>query len=187
VIQRKHPWLVSNPLAGCLGSWRAHLDKVLDTVPADRLLVVRTERLAAEAGRIAEFGGLAAAHVDRVGMVVVYDSLARQHVIRPLTHDEFCQRCERQGRSQWQFVTLYNDPRVAEWYGTVDARRRWGEVRDLLPAKVERVREPEAALPTASEHRKALVTELQQPYYHTFDAFTLKGIVAAAGIQEATP
>jgi hypothetical protein len=47
--------------------------------------------------------------------------------------------------------------------------------------------EPKAALPTASEHRKALVTELQQPSYHTFDAFTLKGIVAAAGIQEATP
>ena len=46
--------------------------------------------------------------------------------------------------------------------------------------------EPEAALPTASEPRKALVTKLQQPSYHTFDAFTLRGIVEAAGIQEAT-
>lgn len=46
--------------------------------------------------------------------------------------------------------------------------------------------EPEVALPIASEHRKALITELQQPSYHTFDAFTLRGIVEAAGIQEAT-
>jgi hypothetical protein len=46
--------------------------------------------------------------------------------------------------------------------------------------------EPEAVLPTASEHRKALITELQQPYYRTFDAFMLRGIIEAAGIQEAT-
>jgi hypothetical protein len=123
--------------------------------------------------------------VERVGMVVVYDSLARQHVIRPLTYDEFCQRCERQGRSQWQFASFYDDPRAAEWCGTVDARRRWGEVRDLLPAQVARVRDLEAALRQGAGDRDTLIAELHQLYYKTFDAFKLKGIVEAASIQEA--
>jgi glycosyltransferase involved in cell wall biosynthesis len=123
--------------------------------------------------------------VERVGMVVVYDSLARQHVIRPLTYDEFCQRCERQGRSQWQFASFYDDPRVAEWCGAVDARRRWEEVRDRLPAQVARVRDLEAALRQGAGDRDTLIAELHQLYYQTFDAFKLKGIVEAAGIQEA--
>lgn len=122
---------------------------------------------------------------ERVEMVVVYDSQARQRMIRPLTYDDFCRRCERQGRSQWQFSRFYDDPRVAEWCGTVDARRRWEELRDRLPAQVERVRELEAGLREAEGSRDVMLTELHRLYYHTFDAFKLKGIVEAAGMQEA--
>jgi hypothetical protein len=125
------------------------------------------------------------AAVERVGLVVIYDSQSRQHVIRPLTYDEFCQRCERQGRSQWQFASFYDDPRAAEWCGTVDAHRRWEEVRDRLPMQVARVRELEAVLQQAEEERDSLIAELHSLYYATFDAFKLKGIVEAAGIQEA--
>jgi len=127
----------------------------------------------------------APAAVERVGMVVVYDTLARQHVIRPLTYDEFCQRCERQGRSQWQFASFYDDPRAVEWCGTVDAHRRWEEIRDRLPMQVARVRELEAGLEQAENERHTLIAELHSLYYATFDAFKLKGIVEAAGIQEA--
>ena len=123
--------------------------------------------------------------LERAGMVVVYDSLARQHVIRPLTYDEFCQRCERQGRSQWQFASFYDDPRAAEWCGTVDARRRWENVRDRLPAQVARVRDLEAGLEQSVGERDSLIAELHSLYYATFDAFKLKGIVEAADIQEA--
>ena len=127
----------------------------------------------------------APAAVERVGMIVVYDSMARQHVIRPLTYDEFCHRCERQGRSQWQFAEFYEDPRAAEWCGTVDAHRRWQEVRDMLPEQVARARDLEAVLRGATGNRDALLAELHQLYYQTFDAFKLKGIVEAAGIQRA--
>ena len=123
--------------------------------------------------------------VERIEMVVVYDSLARQHVIRSLTYDEFCHRCERQGRSQWQFAEFYEDPRAAEWCGTVDAHRRWQEVRDVLPEQVARARDLEAVLRGATGNRDALLAELHQLYYQTFDAFKLKGIVEAAGIQRA--
>lgn len=53
------------PLAGYLSYWRAHIDKAFTAVPADRLLVVRTDRIAVEAERVAEVAGFSAAHVDR--------------------------------------------------------------------------------------------------------------------------
>ena len=129
-------------------------------------------------------GGAVQEGSERVGMVVVYNKLARQHAIRPITYDEFCERCRRQGRSQWQFTSFYDDPRVTEWCGTSDIRRRWEEVRDLLPSKVQRVHAIEAELRTTAGNREALIGELHQLYYHTFDAFKLQGIVEAAGIQE---
>lgn len=54
-----------HPLAGYLSYWREHIRKALDTVPAGRLLVIRTERIAPEAERVAEFAGIANEHVDR--------------------------------------------------------------------------------------------------------------------------
>jgi len=69
------------PLAGYLGYWRAHMDKALDTVPTDRLLVVRTERIATEAGRIAEFGGLAGANVDE-SRIREYRNPAKQPILQ---------------------------------------------------------------------------------------------------------
>lgn len=127
----------------------------------------------------------AASAPERVEMVVVYDSLARQHMIRPLTYDDFCRRCERQGRSQWQFSRFYDDPRVVEWCGTFEARRRWEEVRDRLPAQMERVRALEARLREADGDRDAVIAELHRLYYQTFDACKLKGIVEAAVGEEA--
>ncbi len=52
-------------LAGYLSYWRAHIDKALVAVPAERLLVVRTEQIASEAERIALFAGFPDSVVDR--------------------------------------------------------------------------------------------------------------------------
>jgi len=116
-----------------------------------------------------------------VELRVVYESHARQHVIRPITYDEFCQRCQKQGRSQWQFAGFYTHPAVAEWCGTADARERWQEIREELAANVSRVHELEsdpAALEADNGRRRA---ELHRLYGWTFDAFKLKGIAEAAG------
>jgi len=51
--------------------------------------------------------------------------------------------------------------------------------------QVARVRELEAGLEQAENERHTLIAELHSLYYATFDAFKLKGIVEAAGIQEA--
>lgn len=127
-----------------------------------------------------EAGTAGAPARESVEMVVVYDRLARQQMIRPLTYDDFCRRCRRQGRSQWQFSRFYDDPRVAEWCGTVDARRRWAEVCGRLPAQLERVGELERLLEQATGDDDTTIAELHRLYYHTFDAFKLQGIVEAA-------
>lgn len=123
-------------------------------------------------------------HAERAALTVVYNRRAIQHMIRPLTYDEFCGRCERQGRSQLQFSRFYADPAVAKWCGTGEAELRWHGLRDALPALVARVHELEPLLqdnlpPSA---RAALVKELHGLYWMTFDAFKLKGIVEAAAV-----
>ena len=116
---------------------------------------------------------------------VVYESRARQHVVRPITYDEFCRRCERQGRSQWQFAGFYTDSAVAEWCGTADARERWQEIRGELPARVARVHELEADTAALAAEDGERRLELHGLYGWTFDAFKLKGIVDAAGCGDA--
>jgi hypothetical protein len=52
------------PLAGYLGYWNAHLSKAIEAVPPDRLLIVRTNDIAARASEIASFAGLDEGTVD---------------------------------------------------------------------------------------------------------------------------
>ncbi len=117
-----------------------------------------------------------------IGLTVVYSRDAVQHMIRPITYDDFCRRCERQGRSQWQFSGFYDDRRVDEWCGVHGAERRWREVRGELATKVARVHEIEPIVVAAPpEDRDRLVKELHALYWWTFDAFKTKGIAEAAG------
>jgi hypothetical protein len=55
-------------LAGYFAYWTAHLSKAVATVPADRLLVVRTDDIARRGPEIAAFAGLDAAAVDLRGI-----------------------------------------------------------------------------------------------------------------------
>ena len=49
------------------------------------------------------------------------------------------------------------------------------------------MRDLEAGLEQSLGDRDAVIAELHSLYYATFDAFKLKGIIEAAGIQEAAP
>lgn len=115
------------------------------------------------------------------GLAVVFRRDAIQHVIRPITYDDFCRRCEMQGRSQWQYANFYDDPSVRAWCRVDQARARWDEARDLLAARVARVHELERLMsePTDAD-RGPLRDELHRLYRWTFDAFKARGILAAA-------
>lgn len=53
------------PLEGYLSYWESHNRTVLERIPAERLLVVRTDRITAETERIANFVGVPAKDLDQ--------------------------------------------------------------------------------------------------------------------------
>jgi glycosyltransferase involved in cell wall biosynthesis len=125
---------------------------------------------------------LAGAAVPEGGLTVIFRRDAVQRMIRPITFDEFCRRCERQGRSQTQFSGFYADRAVHSWCQVEGAEARWVEARELLAVRVARVHELERVLATAEESdRDPLRHELHGLYHWTFNAFKAKGIVEAAG------
>jgi glycosyltransferase involved in cell wall biosynthesis len=125
-----------------------------------------------------------------IGLAVIFNRRAIQHMNRPLTYAEYCRRCERQGKSQMQFSRLHADSIVHEWCQTTDALDRWERIGAELPSKVARVHALEAMLkegPGPAE-RRAVVNELHQLYGWTFDAFKIKGIAQALrGHQPVAP
>ena len=145
----------------------------------------RMSQLVARERRAAGGG---APHEAPIGLAVVYARAAVQHMIRPLSYDDFCRRCERQGRSQWQFSRFYDDTRVDEWCGIHHAEQRWHDIHEQLPGKVARVHaiEPLVAHDLHAPHHAAMLTELHALYWWTFDAFKLKGIVEAAEQERAS-
>lgn len=124
--------------------------------------------------------------LSTVGLAVIYNRNAIQYMNRPLTYDQFCQRCERQGKSQMQFCRLYGDSIVHHWCQTDHASERWLEIRHVLPEKVARVHEIERQLEESARAREnpSLLAELHRLYGWTFDGFKVKGMVesTAAGM-----
>ena len=133
---------------------------------------------------VAEEHPRASATSTALGLVVVYCPEATQYMNRPITYDEFCQRCLRQGRSQWQFSRFYQDPNVLAWCGVHDAARRWSEISEQLDENVARVHELEPLIEAGvAGHHGSLLQELHDLYWWTFEAFKLKGIMEAAGVE----
>jgi hypothetical protein len=55
-------------LDGYLAAWASHNNKVLTTVPRDRLLVVRTQDIARDMPTLADFLGVPVNHLDTAGV-----------------------------------------------------------------------------------------------------------------------
>lgn len=118
------------------------------------------------------------------GVAVVFNRRAIQHMIRPLTYEQFCRRCERQGRSQWQFSRFHQDAVVHQWCGVLNASERWSHTGPALSAKVAAVIEMERTIDDLPESaaRRRLLTDLHDLYRWTFHAYKLKGIIDAMAL-----
>jgi hypothetical protein len=68
---------------GYLSHWAAHNEKVLEAIPEDRLLVVRTEQIGVRAAEIAEFARLPR-HALRRERTHEYQNPVRRNVIREI-------------------------------------------------------------------------------------------------------
>ena len=121
--------------------------------------------------------------LTRFAFQIVYDPNAVQYMNRAVTFDEFCARCERQGRSQAVFSRLHADRRVREHCEVVGAAERWAAVESRLAGAVARVHELEKMLEPSPRHqRQALIDELHSLYRFTFNGFKTKGIVETTGL-----
>jgi glycosyltransferase involved in cell wall biosynthesis len=119
--------------------------------------------------------------LSRHGLQVILNRCAVQYMNRALTFDEFCIRCERQGRSQFVFSRMHQSPSVQSWCGVKGARERWRKYKPALQRKVAEVHQLESYLNARPrlEERQTLGNELHKLYWWSFEAFKLKGIVEA--------
>ena len=119
--------------------------------------------------------------LSTVGLKVVFNRKAVQYMNRPVTYNEFCQRCEKQGISQYLFSRLHADPFIQQYCLVIDAEEKWKEMKQTLEEKVRRVHEIERLLASGVEtgERNVLLRELRNLYRWTFDAFKVKGVIEA--------
>lgn len=135
----------------------------------------------------------------KFGLKVVFNRSAVSYMIRPITYDDFCRRCEREGQALFLFSELHRDPVVQEYcQGLVvdpldkahihitNARSIWQRLKQALEKKVLRVREIESSLTpqVKDEEQNSLLQELRSLYWWTFNAFKIKGFVEAMRSRE---
>ncbi len=115
------------------------------------------------------------------GLAVLYDRNAVTHMARPITYDEFCERCERRGRALARFVQLHPEAETKELGDTRDAAIRWQDASAQLSQQVDEVRELETGMKAGLLSFDENQDRLHELYAATFKAFELKGIADARG------
>lgn len=124
--------------------------------------------------------------LSKHGLRMVHNRCALQYMNRPITFDDFCFRCERQGTSQYHFSELYRmDPVVQAYCQTDDAAKQWESISPLLPAKLNKVKEMESMF--FESHLvfqpSDLLKELHHLYGWIFTAYKKRGIAEASQSQ----
>lgn len=122
------------------------------------------------------------------GLRVVYNHKALSYMVRPVGFDDFCNRLIKQGRSQYVFSSLHDDPAVYQWAEMKDAEEKWGRIRDVYDAKrnsargLDRIANAKLQLNLGLDDTTKRL--LHDAYWWVFRASKVKGIIEAA---EETP
>ena len=117
------------------------------------------------------------------GLKVVYNTRAVSKMIRVVTFDDFCKRLMKQGRSQYVFSQLHDDPRVHQWAEIPGSEAAWAAIRPVFDAKLASAR----SLDEIAAKRLELKLDLDQltrrllyeAYWWAFRACKIKGIAEA--------
>lgn len=119
--------------------------------------------------------------LSKWGLKVVYNANAISYMIRSIALDDFCKRLIKQGRSQYYFSTMYDDPQVHEWCETIGAEEKWNKMEPVYEAKIRSARALEKIAEVKLTQGLGLdeLTErlLYQAYRWVFRACKMKGIV----------
>lgn len=121
--------------------------------------------------------------LSKYDLRVVYNSSGVTEMIRPVTFDDFCRRLVKQGRSQYVFSTLHDDPAVHAWAEMEGAEERWHTIKNDYAEKVKSARELDKVANTKLKLNLELddVTTrlLYSAYWWVFKACKMKGISEA--------
>jgi glycosyltransferase involved in cell wall biosynthesis len=116
--------------------------------------------------------------LSRFGLRVIFNRQAISYMIRPVTYDEFCGRCEGKGRYAYLFSQTHLDPVIQKYCMVNKAEEQWRFIEKHLEWKVNRVHEIESLLTSHSntDVPRSIRDELTNLYWWTFNAFKIKGI-----------
>jgi len=113
----------------------------------------------------------------RFGLSVQYEPEAISFMNRGITLEEFCRRCEKQGRAQLVFSRLHRDQVVQDYCGTDGAAERWRSIAPELPAALHQLQALDPDHHEAGSLDRGARAELHELCDFVFKAYKLKGIV----------
>jgi glycosyltransferase involved in cell wall biosynthesis len=124
--------------------------------------------------------------LSKHGLRVVHVRSAQSYMVRPISFEEFGERCVKRGHSLWLFNARHADPAVRRYCGVAKALERWPTEAPLLEGKMERVRELEDRYAREGLD-EAWLSELRELYGWAFQALQDRGIAEAhAEVSETT-
>ena len=114
--------------------------------------------------------------LSKFGFRVVFHRPAVSYMVRPLSLDDFCDRCERQGEALFLFSRLHEDAVVQQYCQcadpfienravAVDPEARWPDVASLFREKIEEVGRVERLLAWGFEPKTSLERSSQAEAY----------------------
>jgi glycosyltransferase involved in cell wall biosynthesis len=115
---------------------------------------------------------------------VIYNARAITSMVRAYSFDQFCDRLIKQGRSNFVFSRLHNDPEVREWT-EVDDVEKWDKIEPVY----ETLRKSGRDLDAIFRYKRKVGIDtaedreiLHQTYWTVFRASKIKGLAEAARV-----
>ena len=119
--------------------------------------------------------------LSKFNLKVVYSQACVSYMKRSLTFEQFCNRCERNGQSQYLFSSLHPAALIQQYCLADQARHQWQYIRENLDRWFSRVKELEALLMSGAFRagKSAFREELYSLYRRTFIGSKIKGFIDA--------
>jgi GT2 family glycosyltransferase/glycosyltransferase involved in cell wall biosynthesis len=117
--------------------------------------------------------------LSKFGLKVIYNARAISYMIRPVTYNQFCQRCIKQGKSQYHFSRMHSDPAIQNYCMMENVDDKWAYVKRSLERRMQYVKDLESTLMNHTPLSNRQVHEIDNLYWWTFNALKIKGIIEA--------
>jgi glycosyltransferase involved in cell wall biosynthesis len=121
--------------------------------------------------------------LSKKGLRVVYNARAISYMARAVDLEGFLKRLVQQGRSQYYFSSLYDDPQVAAWCEVMHADQEW----EMIMPVYDRASRAALALEQVANNKQSFGLELDsqteklfyESLWNIFRASKVKGIIEA--------